>query len=87
MSKETKNKLDPSAIAEMVRGIEPVDWVQMRLTANLSEADRVLAGIRVAAFARAALRGSFARRFPELSRSELNMKVLTYLTPVRMEER
>lgn len=87
MTKETKNKLDSTAIAEMVRGIEPVDWVQMRLTANLSPADRVLAGMRVTTFARAALRGTFARRFPELSRSELNMKVLAYLTPVRMEER
>jgi hypothetical protein len=30
------------------------------------------------------LRGTFRRRFPELSQSELNMKVLVYLTPVRM---
>jgi hypothetical protein len=37
------------------------------------------------AFAMAALRGTFQQRFPELSLSELNMKVLAYLTPVRIE--
>ncbi len=31
----------------------------------------------------AALRGTFHKRFPELSMSEINMKVLAYLTPVR----
>lgn len=33
------------------------------------------------------LRATFAARFPELSRSELDMKVLAYLTPVRMDWR
>ena len=72
---------------EIVRGIDPVDWVQMRLLANLTPAERVLAGMRAQAFAMAALRGTFRRRFPELSLSELNMKVLSYLTPVRMGEK
>jgi hypothetical protein len=71
---------------EIVRGIDPVDWVQMRLLASLTPAERVLAGMRAQAFAMAALRGTFRRRFPELSLSELNMKVLSYLTPVRMGE-
>lgn len=70
--------------AEIVRGLDPIDWVQMRLLANLTPADRVLAGMAVADFGRAALRGTFQRRFPELSASELNMKVLAYFTPVRM---
>lgn len=74
-------------IRELVRGLDPIDWVQMRLIANLSPADRVLAGMRAAEFAMAMLRGTFAQRFPELSRSELNMKVLAYLTPVRMESK
>ena len=36
-------------------------------------------------FAMAALRGTFRNKFPELSMSEINMKVLAYLTPVRIE--
>lgn len=74
-----------SDIDAIVRGLDAVDWVQMQLTARLSPADRVLAGMRAQAFAMAALRGTFSRRFPELSLSELNMKVLSYLTPVRLE--
>jgi hypothetical protein len=35
----------------------------------------------------AALRGTFRKRFPELSMPEINMKVLAYLTPVRMESK
>lgn len=78
-------EFDQAAIDEIVRGLEPIDWVQMRLLANLSPADRVLAGMRAQEFAMAMLRATFAERFPELSQSELNMKVLAYLTPVRME--
>jgi hypothetical protein len=71
-------------IRELVRGLDPPDWVQVRLTAQLSPADRIVAGMRAQEFAMAMLRGTFAARFPELSQSELNMKVLGYLTPVRM---
>lgn len=62
-----------------------IDWEQLELSARLSPAERVLAGMRAQAFAMAALRGTLRRRFPELSRSELNMKTLAYLTPLRME--
>lgn len=77
----------PDTLDELVRGLDPVDWVQLQLTARLSPAERVLAGMRAQAFAMAALRGALQRRFPHLSQSELNMKVLSYLTPVRMERR
>jgi len=76
---------EQDSITRIVRGLDPVDWVQMHLTARLSQADRVLAGMAAQAFAMAALRGTFSRRFPELSLPELNMKVLAYFTPVRME--
>jgi hypothetical protein len=79
--------MNDADVTDLVRNLDPVDWVQMRLTAQLSPADRVLAGVRAQAFAMAALRGTFSRRFPELSLSELNMKVLAYVTPVRMEIR
>ncbi len=47
-------------------------------TAEAGQRERVYAAM-------AALRGTFSQRFPELSLSELNMKVLAYFTPVRME--
>ncbi|MGC9348410.1 MAG: hypothetical protein ACP5JG_09760 [Anaerolineae bacterium] len=81
MSEETRS----SEIEALVAGLDPVDWVQLKLTASLSPGQRILAGMQAQAFAMAALRGTFRRRFPELSRSELNMKVLAYLTPVRMQ--
>jgi len=87
MSTASKSDLDEAAISAIVRGLDSVDWVQMRLMARLSPADRVLVGMGAQAFAMAALRGTFHRRFPELSLSELNMKVLAYFTPVRMEAR
>ena len=77
------SELDHAEIKKIVDGLDPVDWVQMQLTANLSPADRILTGMRAQTFAMAALRGTFARRYPDLSLSELNMKVLAYLTPVR----
>ena len=62
-----------------------IDWEQLEMIARLSPAERVLAGMRAQAFAMAALRGTLHRRFPEMSRSELNMKTLAYLTPLRMK--
>jgi len=71
-------------IEALVRGLDPVDWVQLQLTARLSPGQRILAGMQARAFAVASLRGTFRRRVPDLSQAELNMKVLAYLTPVRM---
>jgi hypothetical protein len=71
-------------IATIVAGLDPVDWVQLKLTSSLSPGQRILAGMQAQAFAMANLRGAFRRKFPDLSQSELNMKVLAYLTPVRM---
>ncbi len=70
-------------IEALVESLDPIDWVQLALTASLSPGQRILAGMQAQAFAMASLRGTFRRRFPELSQSELNMKVLAYLTPVR----
>ncbi len=74
---------DDQEIRALVDGLDGADWVQMRLTARLSPAERILAGMRAQAFAMAMLRGTFRSRFPELTQSELNMKVLAYLTPIR----
>ncbi len=83
----TKPELDDAAIAEIVRGLDPVDWVQVRLIANLPPDRRIVPSMRAQAFAMAALRGTLRRRFPDLTRSELNMKVLAHFTSVRMEKK
>ena len=73
-----------SEIAALVEGLDPIDWVQLQLTANLSPGQRILAGMQAQAFAMASLRGTWRRKFPELGQAELNMKVLAYLSPVKM---
>ena len=70
-----------------LRGMDPIDWVQLELLARLTPAERVLVGMRAQRFAKAALRGTLSKRFPELSQSELNMKVLEHFTPIRMPKR
>jgi hypothetical protein len=62
---------------------DPVDWQQLQFLAQLTSAQRTLVMIRAAEFVRAGLRGTFRRRFPDLSDEEINMKVLAYLTPLR----
>ena len=82
-----KHSLSPDEISEIVRGLDPIDWVQMELLAKLPPAKRIIPALQAQEFSMAALRGTFRKRFPELSISEINMKVLAYLTPVRMERK
>jgi len=63
--------------------LDPVDWQQMELLARLTPAQRWLAMAEASEFSLAGLRGTFRKRFPELSQSELNMKLLAYVTPLR----
>jgi hypothetical protein len=80
-----KQSLSPKEISELVRGLDPVDWVQVELLAKMPPSKRIIPALHAQEFSMAGLRGTFRRRFPELSLSEINMKVLAYLTPVRME--
>ena len=77
--------LTSEEISAIVDGFEPIDWVQMELLAKLPFEKRLIPGLNAQEFAMAALRGTFRNKFPELSMPEINMKVLAYLTPVRME--
>ena len=47
-------ELNDAAIAEIVRGLDPVDWVQVRLIAGLPPERRIVPGMRAQAFAMAA---------------------------------
>jgi hypothetical protein len=73
-------------IEAIVRGIAPLDWTQMRLTAALTPAQRIHAGMQAQAFAKAIFRGSLMKRFPDMPLDELNMMVLAHFTPVRMRK-
>jgi hypothetical protein len=81
----TKQILTPEEISAIVDGLAPIDWAQMELTAKLPAAKRIIAPMLAMEFSMAALRGTFRKKFPDLSMPEINMKVLAYLTPVRME--
>lgn len=84
MSMEKGPAIDAEAVTEIVRGLGPVDWVQVRLIANLPPQRRLVPGMRAQAFAMAAVRGALRQRYPNLTHSELNMKVLAHFTPVRL---
>lgn len=71
-------------IAEIVRGLDPIDWVQLRLIAQLPPEEQIMAGMRAAEFARAIVRGAFMERFPTETRAQINMRVLRHFTKVRM---
>ena len=82
---EKKKFLTPEEISAIVDGFDPIDWVQMELLAKMPFEKRLIPGLNAQEFAMAGLRGTFKKKFPELTMSEINMKVLGYLTPVRME--
>ena len=59
----------------------------MQTLTNLQPEKRIVPGLQAQAFAMAALRGTFRKRYPNLSLSEINMKVLACLTPVRIDKK
>ena len=82
---ENKRPLTSEEISAIVDGFDPIDWVQLDLLAKMPPERRPIPGLTAQEFAMAALRGTFRNKFPELSMPEINMKVLAYLTPVRIE--
>jgi hypothetical protein len=79
-----KRKLTTAEIDSIVQGLDPVDWIQIELLAKLPASRRIIPPLQAQEFSMAALHGTFRKRFPTLSMAEINMKVLAYLTPVRM---
>ena len=75
-----KRFLTPEEISAIVNGFDPIDWVQMELLAKLPPGKRMYPSLQASAMLRAGLRTAFKRKFPELLLSEINMKVLEYLT-------
>ena len=80
-----KQTLTSEDISKIVAGFDPIDWVQLDLLAKMPFKKRLLPGLNAQEFSMSALRGTFRRKFPEHTMSEINMKVLAYLTHIRME--
>ncbi len=77
--------LTDEQIAEVARGIAAPDWVQIELLRRLPAERRIIPAMRARAFAMATYRANLRRRYPDLSSSEINMKVLAHFTEVRLQ--
>ena len=75
-----KKPLTPEEISAIVDGFDPIDWVQMELLASMPPGRRIIPMIQASEMVRAGLRGAFRKKFPNLTLSEINMKILEYLT-------
>jgi hypothetical protein len=69
----------PEEISAIVDGFDPIDRLQMELHARLPPGRRIVPMLQASEMVRAGLRGTFRKRFPNLSLSEINMKILDYL--------
>lgn len=77
---DAKRVLTSEEISKIVDGFDPIDWVQVKLVANLPPGKRIIPMLQATEMVRAGLRAAFTKKFPELSRSEINMKILNYMT-------
>lgn len=75
-----RKPLTSKEISAIVDGFDPIDWVQMKLLANMPPGRRIIPMLQASEMVRAGLRGAFQKKFPDLSKSEINMKILEYLT-------
>jgi hypothetical protein len=76
---EKRKPLTSEEISAIVHGLNPIDWAQMESLAKMPPGKRIYPSLQASAMIRAGLRTAFKRRFPDLSTSEINMKILEYL--------
>ncbi len=74
-----RKPLTPKEISAIVAGLNPIDWIQMELLGKRPAGKRIYPSLRASVLIRAGLRTAFKRKYPELSSSEINMKILDYL--------
>jgi hypothetical protein len=87
---QTQTGSVPSAdvdVASLVAALDPIDWVQLRLTAQLAPGQRIRSAMQAHAFVVAGLQATLRRRFPESSDAEIAMMALAQLTPVRKSDK
>jgi len=82
----TAGSMPEAEIKELVRGLDPPDWVQIDLIAGMPPERRTIPGLHAQEFAMAVVRGDLRRRFPYLSLAQLNLMTLKHFTPVRMPD-
>jgi hypothetical protein len=75
-----KRTLTSEEISAIVDGFDPIDRMQMELHAKLPPGRRMVPMVQASEMVRAGLRGTFRKKFPDLSLAEINMKILDYLT-------
>lgn len=75
-----RTPLTPEEISAIVDGFDPIDWLQVKLIANLPPGKRIIPMLQATEMVRAGLRAAFMKKFPQLSKSEINMKILKYMT-------
>lgn len=73
--------------AAIVRGLDPADWVQIKLLRNLPPEKRIIPAMRAQAFAMSTFRLVLEERYPNLSREEISLKLLEHFTTVRMPKK
>ncbi len=71
-------------VAAIVRGLDPADWVQIKLLKNLPPEKRVVPAMRAQAFAMSTFRLTLEQKYPNLSREQISLKVLEHFTTVRL---
>jgi hypothetical protein len=71
------SKVDTAAI---VRGLDPADWVRIDLIRKLPFEERIKPVMEEAEFICARTREEFRHLYPNFNESEINLKVIEYLT-------
>jgi len=79
-----QRSLTDEQIAEIVRGVAAPDWKQFELLRRLPPERRILPAMRARSFAMATYRLALEKRYPDLSLTEMNIKVLEHFTELRL---
>ncbi len=56
-------------VREIVRGLDPIDWVQMKLLANLPPEKRVVLAMRAQSSVMSTFKVTLKQKYPDLSES------------------
>jgi hypothetical protein len=75
-----KRPLTSEEISAIVNGFDPIDRLQMELISKIPSGKRIIPMLQATEMVRSGLRAAFSKKFPELSRYEINMKILEYMT-------
>jgi hypothetical protein len=75
-----KRPLTSEEISAMVDRFDPIDRLQMELISKMPAGKRIIPMLQATEMVRSGLRAAFSKKFPELSRNEINMKILEYMT-------